>query len=55
MKEVRVHNLGQDFQPGDNARTGPAEIVMLDHIDLTRPHRLELPPPILFGQEVKFT
>ena len=42
VKEVRVHHLGQDFQPGDNARTGPAEIIMLDHIDFTPPHRLAI-------------
>ena len=26
MKEFRVHNLGQDFQTHDEARTGPAEV-----------------------------
>ena len=52
VKEVWMHNLGQDFQTHDDARPRPAEVVMLDHIDLARPHRLELPPTVLFDQGV---
>src|SRR5262249_40642530 len=52
VKEVRVHNLGQDFQPHDNARTRPAKVVMLDHIDLTRTHCLEVPPTVLCDQGI---